>query len=831
MNNVNEMLEKDLFARAPYTEGKLDASIVLVGEAPGANEYAHGGAFIGPAGELLTKLLSNANINRGLCRLENVFQFHPTKDDLEPYIRFNTRGDAIHTPEFEKAREELRLRLMHTTANVIVPLGNIAMYTLCGQHGILKRRGSIYQSTLLPDRKVIPTIHPSAALRFGSGPKFQEGQRKRAVDPYVYRYWIIQDLTRALSESKFPEIRLLCRDLIVEPGFSQVMDFLRTANDLPCVAFDIEATRGGDSEVTHIAIAKSAQESMCIPFIAGQRDYWSPEQEADIWIALAQLLENPHVVKLAQNAAFDVSFLNRRQGIVVSPIEDTMIATSILYPDFPAGLDFLTSIYCEGEPYYKDDGKQWTKNPFGNEHQFRIYNAKDAAVLFEIFAKQEVELKRTRNWDTYKMQLRLVHPLTFAANKGVLLDFSKLQVMKKQCEKQLEDVTAEWKSCTRVEVNPDSAPQVMNYFYGVLKYKAYLSDGRITCDDRALKMLVLKGCKEADVLLRYRKLAKMYGTYFEMEFDNDNRLRCSYNPVGTEQGRISSSKNIFGTGGNLQNQPPEMRAIQLPDPGYILVSQDLAQAENRVVAYVFGEEKMIAAFENNVDIHKQTGALIAGVAMDAVTDEIRQDGKRANHGLNYDLGAESFAMYYQIPRDRAKFIVERYHAVYPGIREGHAMIRDLLSRENRTLVNCLGRHRTFLGRWGHDLFKVAYSYIPQSTVGMKMNTDGVCILYERQDLFAPVELLNTVHDSILYQVPLSIGLERIIDVIRALKGFLEAPLYWRGRAFSIPTDTELGFSNNKSKMLKWTSAHIEKSTTSALCNQLEELIKEHEYAS
>jgi DNA polymerase-1 len=376
-----------------------------------------------------------------------------------------------------------------------------------------------------------------------------------------------------------------------------------------------------------------------------------------------------------------------------------------------------------------------------------------------------------------------------------------------------------------VEVNPDSHPQVTNLFYGILRFPAYRNQGEVTCDDRALRMLILKGSKEAEILLRYRKLSKMHGTYFEMVFDEDQRLRCSYNPVGTEQGRISSSKNIFGTGGNLQNLPAQMTALQLADPGYIMVNQDLAQAENRVVAYVFGEEKMITAFENGVDIHKQTGALIAGVSLEQVTDDIRQDGKRANHGLNYDLGAESFALYYQLQRDVAKRIVDRYHAVYPGVREGHARIRDQLTRNGRTLVNCQGRYRTFLGRWGHDLFKVAYSFIPQSTVGMKMNTDGVCHLFERQDLYPEVVFLNTVHDSILYQIPLSVGPKRIMEIVLSVKASLESPLMWEGRSFSIPTDTAFGFTNNKKTQLNFKATKIKQTALSALCDELSEFTK------
>ena len=106
----------------------------------------------------------------------------------------------------------------------------------------------------------------------------------------------------------------------------------------------------------------------------------------------------------------------------------------------------------------------------------------------------------------------------------------------------------------------------MGFLYLKLGNKPYLSkEGDLTCDEKALKRLIQKGVKAAEVLLRYRGLTKMYGTYFEMIFDEDGRFRCSYNPVGTSQGRISSSKNIFGTGGSGQTMPAEMRELMMAD--------------------------------------------------------------------------------------------------------------------------------------------------------------------------------------------------------------------------------------------------------------------------
>jgi DNA polymerase-1 len=292
-------------------------------------------------------------------------------------------------------------------------------------------------------------------------------------------------------------------------------------------------------------------------------------------------------------------------------------------------------------------------------------------------------------------------------------------------------------------------------------------------------------------LLEIRKLAKLKGTYLEIKYDEDQRLRCSYNPVGTESGRLSSSQTIFGTGANLQNIPYEIRNYMLFDEGYIGYNVDLSQAENRIVAYVGPVPEMMRAFEEGWDVHKLTAAMIYSKPLDDISAEERSWGKRANHGLNYDLGFRTFALYYEIDEASARFIVDRYHQAYPGVRQGyHQQVRQMLST-NRTVTNCLGRNRVFLDRWGDDLFKSAYSFIPQSTVADIINERGLTYVYQNQDLFAPVELLLQIHDSIVFQIPRSIPLSHHASMLWKLKKSLETPLKWKLNQFSIPADIQL----------------------------------------
>jgi DNA polymerase I-like protein with 3'-5' exonuclease and polymerase domains len=184
-------------------------------------------------------------------------------------------------------------------------------------------------------------------------------------------------------------------------------------------------------------------------------------------------------------------------------------------------------------------------------------------------------------------------------------------------------------------------------------------------------------------------------------------------------------------------------------------------------------------------------------------------GKKANHGLNYDLGFKSFALYYEIPERDAKFIVEKYHQAYPGVRHGfHSYIKSCL-RKSRTITNLMGRRTLFLDQWGDNLFKEAFSCIPQGTTGDKINEHGLIEIYYNPHQYGPVELLLQVHDDIGFQIPLSTGWRHTAEMLNSIKQSLEKPLTTHhGLEFVIPADLSFGTSLNKAtcaeiKHSKW----------------------------
>lgn len=231
---------------------------------------------------------------------------------------------------------------------------------------------------------------------------------------------------------------------------------------------------------------------------------------------------------------------------------------------------------------------------------------------------------------------------------------------------------------------------------------------------------------------------------------------------------------------------------------------DLSQAENRIVAYEGGVLPMIEAFETGRDVHCLTAGLILNKPPEFVSKEKgssslgdgthseRDWGKKANHSLNYDIGPRTFSLDHEIAESQAKWIIARYHAIYPEIRNNyHAGIQQKINF-NRTIVNLLGRKTFFGEQIDHDLYKAGYACLPQGTVGDIINRYGLNPLYY-DSRFAAVKLMLQIHDEIVFQIPLALGWREHSRLLRLLKQSLEVELTTTNgkRTFVIPAEFKI----------------------------------------
>jgi uracil-DNA glycosylase len=325
----------------------MKKSIAIVGEAWGAEEEKDRMAFTGWAGNMLNRLLDEADIRRQDCLVTNVFQLRPHNNDIlsltgpkeEALPGYPALDKSKYVrAEFAPQLHRLASELLEADPNVIVTLGNTAMWAMLGKTKISKLRGVTDTSThTATGFKVLPTYHPAAIIR-----------------QYSLRPITIIDLIKAKRESAFPEIRRPKREIWIEPTIEDLYEFdRRYLQDCKLLAEDIE-TAG--QHITCVGFGPTSTVALVIPFFDGRkpdRNYWPDHAtERKAWEFIADVNQRPGICKLFQNGAYDICFLWRANRIrVINAAEDTMLLHHSLQPESLKSLGFMGSIYTDEGPW------------------------------------------------------------------------------------------------------------------------------------------------------------------------------------------------------------------------------------------------------------------------------------------------------------------------------------------------------------------------------------------------------------------------------------------------------------------------------------------------
>ncbi|MFH2202907.1 MAG: uracil-DNA glycosylase [Elusimicrobiota bacterium] len=143
--------------------GSPRSDVMFIGEGPGYEEDRQGEPFVGPAGQLLDKILAAIGLSRETVYIANIVKCHPMVDPSLPEKRGNDRAP---TPaEMSECRGYLDEQIRLIRPRVIVTLGGVASKMLIGtETGIMRLRGKWH--TYGPaDIPLLPTYHPAALLR------------------------------------------------------------------------------------------------------------------------------------------------------------------------------------------------------------------------------------------------------------------------------------------------------------------------------------------------------------------------------------------------------------------------------------------------------------------------------------------------------------------------------------------------------------------------------------------------------------------------------------------------------------------------------------------
>ena len=777
------------------TVGPVGAKIFLVGEAPGEEEDKYGKPFIGTAGQKLDRLLAEAGISRHECLIGNVARERPPGNKIDFFYEDKRR--KVPKPILQGWINELRDEIKMFNPNIIVALGDTAMKALCDLSSITQNRGYIADCSLVPGKKVLPTYHP-----------------QKTNYEWKLGFDVVMDLRKAIANSSTPDFPKDTRKLHAGCSYNEFMsylDWLLKEHSDP-IALDIETADPG-CHIDIIGIAANPKLAASFQVLNGKYPAVVPDKEAALCRKLGDVLSEKECIM--QNGVFDMSVLWLHTHVMVERfIFDTLIAGHVCWPERPRSLAYLGSL-CLNVPAWKHT----------SEDMPLLYNASDAANTYGIYEYMEREIDKQGVRDTFNFEMQQVYPAAMLQLQGIEVNIEVRDKLREAATSRLEQIDKELEQAVGKKVNFNSPKQLQSLLYidmGLpVQYKRRKSASetrKATADATALQALDRKVSNPVlGQILEYKKLHKLISNFLDINLSPDNRVHTSYNITGATMlrkkkgliiddeeayksfGRWSSSASIilpYGSG-NLQNIPKAARKIYTAPPGYLYLQADYMQAEAVVVAYCIGDEPAKLLFKESfglsreertnrhLDIHKLTAALMFGKQVQDITDEERFIGKRLRHATNYSAGPQVLANNIGCSTKDAKELFRKYHLACPMLRLWHARVQDQL-RKTRMLENLHGRKHRFLDRWGDELFRSAYSFVPQSTVGDLLNKALVKIYNEYGE---HLHIALQLHDAI-YNLIKESELEARIKEIRDIMLIpMHSPF---GEEFTIDVDFSAG---------------------------------------
>lgn len=703
--------------------GNESAGVVLVGEAPGAQEVRTGEPFTGPSGKLLNILLAGVDIERSDVYITNTCLCRPRDNSNPPAAAVKACA--------ERLEHEIRMVNPHT----IVTLGNFASKAILQTNeGITRTRvGPPKETTRFPGSVVIPTYHPAASLYnqsvfpdivtdFGKI-RPQGGTVDNWTPPYVEIHDDPDGAATRLRELCDSEQRYFAID--IEVGIEKDVDF-----DHP-------------DRYRMLCIGVSGAPGEAIVF--GENACASDNFKS----ALGLFLSTKELI--AQNGKFDIQGLwPYGRGTLYF---DTMLAHYCL--DERRGTHSLDQLAIEnlGAPDWKDEIKRYLgpeKNyadiPRDALYKYNAYDVANTYDLYEVFAER---LEEEGLRPVHDFLVRASNTLMHMERNGVSVDEAYLDTL----EREYEELLAEGERYLRQWVDNPRSPKQVKEALEVLGVRRVKSTDRETLEGLQ-ERAALKGqdrlFKFTSAMLEYRRDQKLYGTYIKgiRTRVHEGRVYPTFLLHGTVSGRLSARNP------NIQNIPRGSIARRLfvpSSPDNVIVQADYGQAELRVVCAMARDAYLRDVFSNpDRDIHGEVATRFYGPDW---TKEQRVRAKAVVFGLTYGREAYSLAAEHNMSVQEAQTYINQFFELIPDTVSWIANVeQDVL--DGKDLVTPFGRRRRF---WlitetnKHSVLKEARSFLPQSTAS-DLTLESAIRLHEAG--FTDY-LRFPVHDAIVMDVPKS----------------------------------------------------------------------------
>lgn len=599
--------------------------------------------------------------------------------------------------------------------------------------------------------------------------------------------------------------------------FYKLIDKLKS---VPYFAIDTETTSidWQKAELVGVSVATTNYEGYYIPVgHTGDFDILLDNQ-LDRYFVLNELkpiLENQSIGKIGQHIKYD-SHVFKKYGIELNNWHmDTMLASYVINGVATRhNMDDLARHYLGVNTTTFEDvaGKGAKQLSFDKVDMDKAsdYACEDADITYRLFSVFDEYLQKDTNANSllHKLEIPTAQILAQMEHDGILIKtefLGKLSLAFDNQISQLEQKAFELAGESFNVASPKQLGEILFDKLGISGGKK-TKTGQYSTSEATLAKI---DHPLVDVVLEHRSLSKLKNTYTDAlakVADKQGRVHTSYHQALTSTGRLSSSDP------NLQNIPIRtdtgrlIREAFIAPTGRVIMAADYSQIELRLMAHFSGDESLINAFKNNLDIHTATAAEIMGKELSDVTPNERRSAKAVNFGLLYGMGVFGLAKQLGVENGVAKDYIKRYFARYPAIHD--------YMENTKSYAKSTGYVTTILGRklYAPDI-NSSNAMIRQGAERASINAplqgsaaEIIKLAMIAVDKILPKEhakLLLQVHDELVFEVD-SDKSDEIGELIKtAMQNVLTdtaKSLGW-DVDFAVPLVVEIGVGEN------WEKAH------------------------
>jgi uracil-DNA glycosylase family 4 len=666
--------------------GDITTRIMIVGEAPGAEEERSGQVFMGRAGQLMNDCLKRAGLNRSEIYVTNAVKCRPPENRKPENWEMKTCAGTYLAQELEQV-DPTHLLLV----------GNAALQAVAKKSGITKHRGVRLDVRGQPSyRTIMAAFHPAYALRNpGVHPTLQEDIRRFA---------------RAIR-GEFQVVPVKKRLVRTTDGLREVIRLLRDAPPGQAIGYDVENRYQPwhpDWSIQCLGLSLDGETSYVIPL-------YHPESPfRGSWMLLLEklrpLLTRKDIKWVAQNGKHDNVQLAGAK-VFMEHRFDIMIAAHLLDENRPKNLGFLSQTYLGADTY---KGEVETKPDKILKEPLRKlcgYNGTDTGYTRQLYPRIRDELllepRLTRLFT--KLMMPASHMIQQVEMTGAYVDkerlFERISILQREIRRRKGEMD-EWVSqkmlatFPREEFNYRSPQQVSRLLYtskkkgGLgLEPLVFTKSGNPSTNEESLQEYLEHPF--ISLLFELRTLEmKWMNTYFlpwSMKLDRFSRLHTTYKLYGTVTGRLS---------GDLQQVPRDsfVRSVFGAPRGWLRVDADFSQIELRIAAHCANERTMKRLFLLDRDIHSEQAANLTGKLLEQLNKEERKMAKAVNFGYLYGMFPTKFQKYAKInyginvSMGEAEVSREKYFQQFPDLVRWHERQKRMVNTHFK-VSSPLGRVR------------------------------------------------------------------------------------------------------------------------------------------